>query len=64
MPHEKSLLINNDFLRTEVLTSQTLINQCNKYHVDIFISRKIKDDVSRSVYKLSKDWVIEIDEQE
>jgi hypothetical protein len=28
------------------------------------MSRKIKEDVSRSVYKLSKDWMIEKDEQE
>jgi hypothetical protein len=28
------------------------------------MSRKTKEDVSRSVYKLSKDWTIENDEQE
>ena len=64
MPHEESMLINNDFLGTEILTSKTLINQWNKDYVDIFMSRKIKEDVSRSVYKLSKDWMIEKGEQE
>jgi hypothetical protein len=28
------------------------------------VSRKIKEDVSRSVYKLSKDWMIEKEEQD